>query len=126
MTRVLALTKYGRAAASTRQRLVQYVPALANAGFRIDVRPLLDDDYVAALASSASYPKSRLLSAFARRFADLGRAQDYDLLWVYAEIYPKLPSLFEALAIMAGPLSFTTTMTPSFTITSGVRSSGVS
>lgn len=103
MTRVLALTKYGRAAASTRQRLLQYVPALAEAGFQIDVRPMLDDDYVAALASGGAYPKRRLLGAYSRRFADLGRAREYDLLWVYAELFPKLPSLFEALATKAGP-----------------------
>lgn len=103
MTRVLALTKYGRAAASTRQRLLQYVPALADAGIHVDVKPMLDDDYVAALASGAAYPKSRILGAYRRRFADLGRAQQYDLLWVYAELFPKLPSLFEALAIKAGP-----------------------
>jgi glycosyltransferase involved in cell wall biosynthesis len=103
MTRVLALTKYGRAAASTRQRLLQYVPALAEAGFQIDVKPLLDDDYVAALASGVAYPKSRLLGAYPRRFADLRRAQEYDVLWVYAELFPRLPSLFEALAIKAGP-----------------------
>lgn len=103
MMRVLALTKYGRAAASTRQRLLQFVPALAAAGFRVDVRPMLDDDYVAALATGERYPTARLLRAYPERFNALRKAQDYDLLWVYAELFPKLPAVFEALAIKAGP-----------------------
>ncbi len=103
MTRVLALTKYGPAAASTRQRLLQYFPALRAAGFQVDVRPLLDDDYVATLGNGASYPIPRLFGAYARRFADLRTAPRYGLLWVYAELFPRLPGLFEALAVKAGP-----------------------
>lgn len=103
MKRVLALTKYGRAAASTRQRLLQFVPALAAAGFQIDVRPMLDDEYVAALATGERYPMRRLLRAYPERFNALCKGQEYDLLWVYAELFPKLPAIFEALAIKAGP-----------------------
>ena len=102
MTRVLALTKYGSEAASTRQRLLQYLPALEHSGFEVDVRPLLDDDYVRALATGESYPRMKVLRSYLRRFGDLWDGRQLDLLWIYAELFPKLPSGFERVAARIG------------------------
>lgn len=96
--RVLAFAKYGRAAASTRQRILQYLPRLAEAGIAVEVHPLLDDDYVHSLASGEPYPRSRVAAAYARRLATLLRGSDADLLWIYAELFPWLPAAFERLA----------------------------
>ena len=47
--RVLAFTKYGRAAASTRQRVLQYLPRLAEADIQVEdgkklvVKTLVDE-----------------------------------------------------------------------------------
>lgn len=102
MTRILAFTKYGSEAASTRQRLLQYIPALENAGLAFEVRALLDDDYVRALATGAHYSKAKILRSYLRRFGDLRAAHDFDLIWIYAELFPLLPASFELVAALAG------------------------
>ncbi len=100
--RVAAFTKYGREAASTRQRLLQYLPSLAAAGIEVDYSPLIGDDYVRALASGGSFSKIAVARSYARRMADLLRGPECDLLWVYAELFPYLPAAFERLAFRSG------------------------
>jgi glycosyltransferase involved in cell wall biosynthesis len=100
--RVLALTKYGRAAASTRQRLLQYLPALEAAGIGVVHRALLADAYVESLASGTGYSRLRVVPSYMRRLRDLLSARTYDALWVYAELFPYLPAPFERLAFSGG------------------------
>lgn len=101
MPQILALTKYGRRAASTRQRLEQYLPFLTEQGINFDVRPLLDDDYLAHLAEGRPASRIAVAAAYARRLGDLLSAREYDALWVQYEIFPYLPGLFERLATVA-------------------------
>jgi len=96
--RVAAFTKYDREAASTRQRVLQYLPHLEAAGIRVDVHPLLDDAYVRSLASGEGFSKAAIGAAYARRLRHLLRGESADLLWVYAELFPWLPAGFERLA----------------------------
>ena len=100
--RVAAFTKYGREAASARQRLLQYLPSLAAAGIEVDYSPLLGDDYVRALASAGSYSKLEVARSYARRMRQLLGGAQYDLLWIYAELFPYLPAAFERLAFRSG------------------------
>ena len=65
--KVAAFTKYDREAASTRQRVLQYLPHLAAAGIEVEVHPLLDDAYVRALASGTAASKPAIAAAYARR-----------------------------------------------------------
>ena len=100
--RVAAFTKYGREAASTRQRLLQYLPSLAAAGIEVDYSPLLGDDYVRSLASGGSFSKLAVARSYARRLKQLLRGTDCDVLWVYAELFPYWPAWFERLAFRTG------------------------
>lgn len=100
--RVAAFTKYDREAASTRQRLLQYVPSLAAAGFTIDHHPLLGDDYVRGLVTGRRPSAMAIATAYWRRFRQLLGARDCDLIWVYAELFPWLPAAFETLALRTG------------------------
>lgn len=100
--RVAAFTKYGPMAASTRQRLIQYVPRLAAAGIAVDHHPLLPDDYVRGVATGRRYPRGRTLRAYADRFRQLVAGTDADLVWVYAELFPYLPGSLERLAFRSG------------------------
>ena len=45
--RILALTRYGNLGASSRLRMGQFAPALKDLGLEVEVRPLLDDAYLA-------------------------------------------------------------------------------
>jgi glycosyltransferase involved in cell wall biosynthesis len=100
--RVLAFTKYGRSAASTRQRVLQYLPSLAEAGIAVEHHALLGDDYVRSLSTGGGYSKRAVLGSYAQRLAQLRKAADYDLLWIYAELFPNLPAAFERLAFRSG------------------------
>lgn len=100
--RVAAFAKYGPAAASTRQRLLQYLPSFAEAGIKVTVHSLLDDDYVNALVGGDGFSKARVAAAYARRLRQMVRGPDADLLWVYAELFPWLPAWFERLAFRSG------------------------
>ncbi|MEO5578098.1 MAG: glycosyltransferase family 4 protein [Sphingomicrobium sp.] len=100
--KIAAFTKYDREAASTRQRVLQYLPHLARAGIDVEVHALLDDAYVRSLASGAAASKTAIAAAYARRLRQLLRPQAADLIWVYAELFPWLPAGFERLAFRSG------------------------
>lgn len=92
--RVLALPRYGRKGASSRLRTLQYVPALAAEGIKVDVRSLLDDDYLGGLYSD-SVSRSAVLKAYVARVLQLVTASHYDLIWTEKELLPWLPSFVE-------------------------------
>lgn len=96
--RVLAFTKYGAQAASTRQRLLQYLPALHAANIHVEWRPLLDDDYVRGLTRGAKPSRMAIARLYAQRMGQLAQAREVDALWIYAELFPYLPAPFERLA----------------------------
>jgi len=100
--RVAAFTKYDREAASTRQRILQYLPYLAAAGIEVEVHPLLDDAYVRAIATGTAASKTAIAAGYARRLRQLLAPQRADLIWVYAELFPWLPAAFERLAFRSG------------------------
>jgi glycosyltransferase involved in cell wall biosynthesis len=102
--RVTAFTKYGPLAASTRQRVVQYLPALEAAGFDVQVRPLLNDDYVASLTTGRKFSKLEIARTYLRRMYQLIADDRSDIAWVYAELFPYLPATFERLALLGGRL----------------------
>jgi hypothetical protein len=100
--RVLAFARYGSQAASTRQRLLQYVPHLRAAGIDVEYYPLLPNDYVQAIAAGARYPRWWIVRDYARQLLRLVRKRNYDLLWVYADLFPYLPASVERLAVGNG------------------------
>ncbi len=95
--RVEAFTKYSRMAASTRQRLLQYEPALAAAGITLEHHALLGDSYVQSLATGGGFSRLEVARSYLSRLRQIVRS-DADVIWVYAELFPYLPGLFERLA----------------------------
>ena len=102
--RVTAFTRYGRRAASTRQRFEQYFPALRAAGIEVESYALLDDDYVAGLATGEPYPRRKVARAYADRLGQLLSSRGSDLFWVYAELLPFMPAWTERLATLGKPI----------------------
>lgn len=95
--RVLALTKYGAEAASTRQRLLQFAPFLHRHGIEIITRPLLDDDYVRALAQGRRSSRTGIIASYMKRLGTVVTAQYYDVIWVHFEAFPYAPAALECL-----------------------------
>lgn len=93
--RVLALTKYGRRAASSRHRFLQYIPHLAKRGITVTPRPLLSNSYVEALFSGKRANPVEIAASFAGRVSALLSARSFDLLWIEGEVFPRLPATAE-------------------------------
>lgn len=102
MTRMLALMKYGGRAASTRQRLLQYLPYLESHGVEVEVLPLLDDRYLARFAQGRKGSVAAVSKAYFERLLQLVTRRDHDLVWVQYELFPYLPAPFEKLLRLAG------------------------
>ena len=100
--RVAAFTKYDREAASTRVRLLQFLPAFRAAGIEVSYHPLLGNDYVRSIAGHERPSRWAIARAYGQRFGQLLRRTNCDLIWVYAELFPYLPAAFERLAFQAG------------------------
>jgi len=96
--RVTAFTRYSRQAASTRQRLLQYLPRLREAGIEVEHHALLDDEYVQTLATGETYPKGRVAAAYIDRLRQLIGSRDSDVIWIYVELLPYLPAVVERMA----------------------------
>lgn len=96
--RILALAKYGERAASTRQRLLQFSPFLQRNGIDLDVRPLLDNDYLDALMNGRPRSRGDIVRAYGRRVGALPEARGYDAVWIQYELFPYLPFLDGLLA----------------------------
>jgi glycosyltransferase involved in cell wall biosynthesis len=93
---ILALTRYSRLGASSRVRVLQYVPALEKAGFAVRVQPLFHDDDLRRLYKDGRRSPARMLSALVERTAAILQAQTSDIIWLQQEIFPFLPYGIEA------------------------------
>lgn len=100
--RVLALTRYARTAASTRQRFTQYFPYLAEQGIDVTLSPLLDDSWVSGIVTGKRAGPAALAGAYWRRLRTLLSAGDYDLIWISYELFPYLPGAAERLVRLTG------------------------
>lgn len=98
--KVTAFTRYSRQAASTRQRLLQYLPRLHDAGIEVEHHALLDDDYVQSLASGRSYPKAKIAAAYWDRLRHMAAGGSSDIVWIYVELFPYIPALIERMATL--------------------------
>lgn len=97
--RVLALTKYGSLAASTRQRFLQYQPMLAAAGIDLRCSPLFGNDYLEAVLAGRGASRASIAKAYARRLKAIANASESaDLVWLHCEFLPYWPGMAERLA----------------------------
>lgn len=102
MMRVLGLALYGPLAASTRYRLGQYVPGLAGHGIALEVRSLLDDDYLRRRFSGGRLPLAGMLTMGLRRLGHL-REQRHDVAMLHCELYPLMPGTLERALLGSTP-----------------------
>lgn len=100
--RILALTKYGTLAASTRQRFQQYEPYLSRVGIEVEYSPLFDNDYLTPLLSGRRRSVGPVIRGYWRRLGAVLRARSFDALWVHCELFPYLPGFVEGLAARLG------------------------
>jgi len=78
--RVLALTRYGRLAASSRLRFYQHVPALRPYGVHCEVVPLMRDQYIEDFYRDKGSRRLGLPGAYLRRAGCLLGAGRFDIV----------------------------------------------
>jgi glycosyltransferase involved in cell wall biosynthesis len=96
--RVLVLATYPRRAAATRFRACAYFDALASAGFDVDFRPFMTDDFMADFYSAGRIVAKGLgMAAFtAKRLAGLATSGGFSAVFVQREAMPIGPALVES------------------------------
>ena len=94
-TRILLLTKYGRRAASTRFRFLQYLPFFKQAGLDAELRPLLGDAYLTERLDWDRPARREALYGMVRRLLVLPDVRRFALVVVHMEALPYLPGFFE-------------------------------
>lgn len=100
--RILALPKYGTAAASMRQRLGQYAPYLEAAGYSVEIAPFLENSYIERINQRRKPDPVALARAYAKRALALRRAKRFDAIWLAYESFPYLPGFAESLVLRSG------------------------
>lgn len=93
--RVLALTRYDRAGASSRVRVYQYLPWLERRGLDVTVAPLFDSTYLERLYQGRPTAWMDVVKAYARRIRLLAARPQFDVLWIEYELLPWLPWFIE-------------------------------
>ena len=93
--KLLGLALYGSKAASTRYRLGQYIPGLAQHGIDLQIRHLLDDDYLRRRFSGSPISWTNLLHAGWNRLGDLRNREGFDAAILYGELLPLVPGWVE-------------------------------
>lgn len=99
--RALALTRYDRLGASSRVRVLQYIPHLADMGVQTTVAPLLSDADLSRLYKDGRRSFPSLISSFTRRLRAILTHRPIDIIWLQQEIFPFLPFFAEVL-LLAG------------------------
>jgi glycosyltransferase involved in cell wall biosynthesis len=94
---MLCLTKYTAEGPSSRYRVYQFEPYLADAGIEVDVQALHDHAYLAGRFRGKRTSALYLAERFVRRIFALCTVRRYDLVFVQKEIFPYLPGVAESL-----------------------------
>lgn len=105
--KILAFTKYGSDAASTRQRFIQYGPWLKGGGIILQTSPLLDNNYLRQRLDGGSKNYLIALAGYFRRLKKMLSLGNYDVIWVHCENFPYLPGWVELLVTLTNkPIVF--------------------
>ncbi|WP_059411147.1 glycosyltransferase family 4 protein [Cupriavidus basilensis] len=93
--KVLLLTRYGRMGASSRLRMLQFLPWLKEAGLESNAQALLDDEMLQKKYRSGGYNRRAMMAAYGARMRSLGRRRESDLVWIEKEALPWFPASVE-------------------------------
>lgn len=100
--RVLFLTKYSRAGASSRYRTFQFLPFFEEEGLDCEAAPLFDDRYLAGKYRAGHAHPFDVARALGRRLLQLLRVRQFDLLVLEYELLPYFPAWIERLLARRG------------------------
>lgn len=99
---LLVLTRYDAQDPSARLRLLQFLPGLIAAGWRVDTHCISDADDLGFFYETGRRDWYKLLIAYAKRLQRVLSARRYDVIWVHQELFPFLPGVLERLIGQVG------------------------
>jgi glycosyltransferase involved in cell wall biosynthesis len=92
--KILLLSRYTRLGASSRLRMLQYLPAILDAGLEVEAVPFFEEgDLQRRYAGNVLHGGT--LSAFLKRISSMRSGAGANLLWIEKEALPWLPWLIE-------------------------------
>jgi glycosyltransferase involved in cell wall biosynthesis len=95
LRRALFLTKYGVRGASTRHRVLQYIPFLDAAGIECHVSPMLSDRYLLQKLEAGYIDVREVMASLWTRLATLRRVREFDVVIVHMEALSYFPAFYE-------------------------------
>jgi glycosyltransferase involved in cell wall biosynthesis/SAM-dependent methyltransferase len=93
--KILFLTRFGVQGASSRMRIVQYLPGFESTAIESVVSPLFDDAMLLRKYQHGGYSLRKLLAAYGRRVRALIGQHQFDLVWIEKEALPWFPAWLE-------------------------------
>jgi len=102
--RVLAFSPIPEEGAGCRFRIAQFVPFLRSAGIEVTLRSLFDTDFFRLVYRPGRYLYKALSFAglSIKRLDSLRDASDFDVIFIYREMFPIGPAIIERLLAMRG------------------------
>lgn len=91
----LFLARYAHLGASSRMRMLQYLPWFKSTAIEYVVSPLFDDVMLLQKYRHGRYGLLELLTAYLRRVRILIELRQFDLVWIEKEALPWFPAWFE-------------------------------
>lgn len=95
--KLLILTRYTRLGASSRVRILQYVPCLESGGIEVEVYPLLGDSYINDIQLGRRKSITELTAAYLKRLIQVFKVKKFDLIWIEKELFPMFPAWAESI-----------------------------
>jgi glycosyltransferase involved in cell wall biosynthesis len=89
--KMLVLSRYQRLGASSRLRILQYLPYLESAGWTVSINGLISDSMVSARYAGKHYPMLTVIWRYLLRILTMLRSRKYDLVWIEKEALPWIP-----------------------------------
>src|SRR5258708_40289260 len=94
--RFIFLTQSGDLGPSSRYRVYQLVPSLRRFGIDCTVSPAIDDDlYRRLYLTGGSARRAALAATWQNRRTDLGRLDEFNVVFIQKGVFPGLSSHFE-------------------------------
>lgn len=95
--RVLVLSRFDRLGASSRMRILQFLPYFGGAGIEADVRPFFGAGYLDRLYATGKRRLRDAIPGYLKRFGAVVASKHYSVVWVEKEIFPFMPAVFETI-----------------------------
>ena len=95
--KILILTRYTATGASSRLRIIQYLPFFKSNNIAFLIAPFFNERYLTDLYSNKKINFINLAFLYVKRFAIIFTVKKYDLIWIEKEVFPFMPSFVESI-----------------------------